>query len=164
MIGRFFLGALLALAFGGAAAAKNITLDYQAVMHIRDVHALPVLDDDSHQVGIGAFRGVAIFADDEVASHRYDGWFDLVDGSGGFHGYALWAFPDGSTLRAAYTGRAESIEPEGVNFAANFERFSGTGFFSNVSGEGGFTGRRLDAIDAGGSTYLKGQLRLTVPD
>ena len=146
------------------AGAADLDLSYQAVMHIRASEAAPVLDNPDHLVGIGAFRGLAILADGEIVRHRYDGWFDLTQGSGKFHGYALWRFADGSELRAAYDGEARRSDKEAVEVAARFREFSGTGRFAGVSGEGGFAGRRYDPIDQGGATYLKGSLSLSLPD
>jgi len=123
-----------------------------------------------HLVGVGAFRGIAIFDAEnpstpaEIAVHRYDGWFELRDGNGPFHGHALWTFKDGSTLRAAYEGRAENASDTGVDVSAEFHDFQGTGRFAGVDGEGSFKGRRLVPIEAGGGTYLRGALRLTLPD
>ncbi len=164
MFARLLQAALLVLTLVGTAAAKDLKLDYQAVMHIESSDSIAVLDNDAHRVGFAVFRGIAIFADEEVAVHRYEGWFDLENGSGAFHGYALFTFEDGSTLRSPYSGKAESIQPEGVHVEASFEGFTGTGRFEDASGAGSFAGRRLDAIDKGGATYLKGALTLTVPD
>lgn len=161
---RFLFGAFLVLVLGGTAAAKTLDHTYQAVMHIQKSHALPVLDDGAHVLGIAAFRGLAIFSEDDIAVHRYEGWFDLIAGSGRFHGYASWTFEDGSELRADYSGMASNPGSGGLEVEASFENFSGTGRFEIVSGEGGFTGRRLDPIDKGGNTYLNGMLKLTVPD
>lgn len=163
-IRRFLFGAFLALAMSGAAAAKTVDHTYQAVMHIQKSHAPPVLDDSAHVLGVAAFRGLAIFTENDIAVHRYEGWFELTAGSGRFHGYALWTFEDGSELRADYSGTASNPGSGGFEVEAQFQNFSGTGRFKTVSGEGGFTGRRLDPIDKGGSTYLNGLLKLTVPD
>ncbi|WP_419909454.1 hypothetical protein [Hoeflea sp.] len=160
---RLFLSALLIVTAIGVAHAETLTLEYQAVMHVRSSSATPVLDNASHVVGIAEFRGLAIFEGGEVAVHRYDGWFDLVDGSGKFHGYALWTFPDGSELRAPYSGAAMATSDGGVTVEATFEGFTGSGRFAGVHGDGGFSGRRLDAIDKGGSTYLQGTLAITQP-
>lgn len=157
-------GAILVMAIGGTATAKTLEQSYQAVMHIQESHALPVLDKEAHTIGIAAFRGLAIFSRDEVAVHRYEGWFDFIAGSGRFHGYASWTFEDGSELRADYSGTASNPGSGSLEVKADFENFSGTGRFKTVSGEGGFTGRRLDPIEKGGSTYLNGTLKLTVPD
>lgn len=148
----------------GAASAEDMELDYQAVMHVRSSNAIAVLDDSDHLVGTAVFRGLAVFTGGEVAVHRYEGWFDLKSGSGPFHGYALFAFQDGSTLRAAYDGTAQAVQPEGVTVNATFREFTGTGRFEAVRGTGKFSGRRFDAIDHGGSTYLRGTLTLSIPD
>ena len=149
---------------GGTAAAKDLKLDYQTVMHVRSADSIAVPDDEAHRVGIAVLRGIAIFIDKEVAVHRYEGWFDLDHGSGAFHGHALFTFEDDPTLRASSSGKAESIQPEGVHVETSFEGFTGTGRFENASGEGRFASLRLDAIDKGGATYVKGVLILTVPD
>ncbi len=164
MIGRLAIGVATALALSGAASAKDLELDYEAVMHVRSSDSIGVLDNEAHRVGFAAFRGLAVFAEEGVTVHRYEGWFDLVNGSGPFHGYALFTFADGSTLRAAYNGTAEAIEQDGVRVEAAFTEFSGGGRFEAVSGTGSFAGRRYDAIDQGGSTYVQGTLSLTVPD
>ncbi len=164
MFVRSILSGLLMLFLVGGVSAEDLNLDYQAVMHISSSDSTAILDNEAHRVGFATFRGIAIFADEELAVHRYDGWFDLTKGSGAFHGYALFTFEDGSTLRAAYSGEAESREPEGVSVEASFEKFTGTGRFQDATGSGGFAGRRLDAIDKGGATYLKGALELTIPD
>ncbi|MDA4848083.1 hypothetical protein [Hoeflea poritis] len=160
---RLVIAAALFLAAIGPLRAETLTLDYQAVMHVRASNATPILDNPDHLVGIAEFRGLAIFADGEIAVHRYDGWFDLVKGSGKFHGYALWTFEDGSELRAPYSGTAEATKDGGVAVRAAFEDFSGSGRFTEATGTGEFSGRRIDAIDKGGSAYLQGMLRITLP-
>lgn len=153
------IAALLLLPFSEANAA-DLKLSYQAVMHINKSRAAPVLDDKTHVIGIGAFRGIAIFPGEEPVQHRYDGWFDLQEGSGQFHGYALWTFADGSTLRASYMGQVELIAGDDAEVAAQFQNFTGTGSFQQVQGQGSFAGRRFEAIKQGGTTYLKGELSL----
>jgi len=86
MINRAISGLFLTVIAILPAAAGQIERNYQAVMHVREVHANPVLDDGTHVVGIGAFRGLAIFSDGEIAVHRYEDWFDMTNGSGKFHG------------------------------------------------------------------------------
>ena len=132
-------------------------------MHVRSTQAPPVLGDTSHVVGIAEFRGLAIFDGSKVTIHRHDGWFDIEDGSGSFHGYALWTFEDGSEIRAPYSGTVRPAGMNGVQVEATFESLSGSGRFEGATGAGGFMGRRLDAIDKGGSTYLKGKLTITTP-
>ncbi|WP_136659835.1 hypothetical protein [Nitratireductor sp. XY-223] len=160
---QLLLAAILILAAVVPPRAETLSLDYQAVMHVRSSTAVPVLDDAAHLVGIAEFRGLAIFADGTVAVHRYDGWFDLEEGSGKFHGYALWTFSDGSELRAPYSGAATATGDGGVAVEATFEGFTGSGRFAEATGTGEFSGRRLDAIDKGGSTYLDGKLAITTP-
>ncbi|MEX3006894.1 hypothetical protein [Hoeflea sp. TYP-13] len=160
---RILIGVLLVFGTLTAAHAATAEREYEAVMHVRSSQAMPILDDKSHIVGIAEFRGLAIFPEGEVAVHRYDGWFDLTNGTGTFHGYALWTFEDGSELRAPYSGTARSTGPDGIEVEARFEELTGTGRFEGATGSGGFSGRRLDAIDKGGSTYLKGKLSITLP-
>ncbi len=164
MIKRVFSVLVLAMMAMHTAQAETIELSYQAVTHVRESHAAPVLGREDHVVGIAAFRGIAIFAGGDIAVHRYDGWFDLTDGSGPFHGYALWRFDDGSELTAAYEGEARNIGAEGFHVEARIHGVTGTGRFAGASGDGGFSGRRLDPIDKGGSAYLNGTLSLTLPD
>lgn len=133
-------------------------------MHVRSSHADPVLDEVDHVVGIAEFGGIAILTDGRIVLHRYDGWFDVKRGSGPFHGYALWRFDDGSELQAAYSGEAREITGNDFDVEARFRDFSGTGRFAGAAGEGKFAGRRLEPIEEGGSTYLRGTLILTLPD
>jgi hypothetical protein len=145
------------------ASAEDLTLSYEAVMHVREVNAIPVLDRVEHQVGIGRFRGLAIFPDGVIV-HRYEGWFDLTEGSGPFQGYAMWTFGDGSELRAAYDGEALQDPAGGVRVSADLRDFEGTGRFEGVTGTGGFSGQRLDTLEEGGATHVTGLLDLTLPD
>ena len=135
-------------------------MSYRAAMPVRKSHALPVLGRAAHVIGIGAFEGQADFADGQIATHRYEGWFDLLDGSGRFHGYALWRFEDGSEIRAAYDGAARKAEAGGFAVSARLQDLSGTGRFADASGDGGFQGRRVEPIEQGGSTHLTGTLNL----
>jgi hypothetical protein len=144
----------------GLVQAKSVNRSYQAVMHVRESHAIKVLDSADHIVGVGTFRGLALFQNGEIAVHRYEGWFDLSKGSGKFHGYALWRFEDGSEIRASYNGLAKAAGNQGFEVEARFENFSGTGRFARANFEGQFNGRRLEPISQGGSTYLKGELTI----
>lgn len=142
----------------------QIKRTYKAVMHVRDSHAIPVLDRPEDVVGTGAFRGLAIFRNGDVAIHRYEGWFDLKKGSGKFHGYALWRFEDGSELRATYDGSASKSSSSDFEVKARIYDVAGTGRFAGASGEGSFWGRRFEPIEKGGSTLLDGTLTLELPN
>ena len=83
---RSVSSAMVLVAVASVGQAETLNLDYEAVMHVRAVHSVPILDDPEHVAGTGAFRGLAIFPGDEVAVHRYEGWFDLTSGSGAYHG------------------------------------------------------------------------------
>ncbi len=156
--------ALTLLAASLPATAEPITMSYQAITHIRSAHSTPVLDVPSHTVGVAAFRGLAIFPKQQIAVHRYDGWFDIKEGSGKFHGYALWRFDDKSEIRAAYDGRARKLGGKGFAVEATIRDVTGTGRFAGITGDGEFKGRRVEPIDKGGSTYLEGTLTLMTPD
>jgi len=160
ILATVMMGLLAAAPTYGAESKRT----YQAVMHVTDSHAGPVLDRPDHVVGTGAFRGLAIFRNGEVAVHRYEGWFDLEKGSGKFHGYALWRFEDGSELRAAYDGSASKSNNSDFEVKARIYDVKGTGRFAGVSGEGSFAGRRFEPIDKGGSTLLDGTLTLKLPN
>ncbi|MGI9520873.1 MAG: hypothetical protein ACR2PG_04410 [Hyphomicrobiaceae bacterium] len=149
---------LFALTLSCGALADTIERDYQAVMHITEAHTIEVFDDSKHVVGVGKFRGLAVFANGEVAKHRYEGWFDLTNGEGKFHGYALWQFEDGSELRADYDGAAVGARPSGISFKASFKTFVGTGRYTGAKVSGSYEGRRVEPVDKGGLTYLTGRL------
>jgi hypothetical protein len=158
---RLVFAALAFLALTPAAVnAAEVTLNYQAVMHVAKSESLPVLDNKKHLMGVGAFRGIAILPDGQLAQHQYDGWFDLAEGSGPFHGYARWLFSDGSTLSARYSGAVKANTKDDAEVSATFSEFSGTGRFQDATGQGSFAGRRFEAINKGGTTYLKGALTL----
>ena len=132
--------------------------------HVASSQAEPVLDDQAHLVGVAAFRGLAIFPDAVVAVHRYDGWFDLDGGSGDYRGYALWRFDDGSEIRAEYGGTVKELAGSDFEIEATIQVTSGTGRFAGATGKGTFTGPRIEPIEVGGSTYLKGTLTLLLPE
>ncbi|WP_172298456.1 hypothetical protein [Pseudoruegeria sp. HB172150] len=146
-----------------AVQAEQLEMSYEAVMHTAEVQTIEILDDPAHHVGIAKFRGIALFEAEKPIVHRYEGWFDLVDGSGAFHGHALWDFGDGSEIRAAYEGHAEATSDGGVTVSAEIHDFSGTGRFEGATGEGSFAGERIDTLEAGGGTYITGVLNLTTP-
>jgi len=143
------------------ALADERTLAYHAVVHITETHALPVPGRDGHEIGLAAFRGLAIFDDGRIANHWYSGSFDFVDGGGQFQGYMLWAFEDGSELRATYRGRAEPAEGGGITFEGTQSDVTGAGSYDGVTGEGSFAGRRVDHLGQGGDTWYRGTLTLT---
>ena len=159
--------ALVALPFMAAGAAE-LKLNYQAVMHISKSEALPVLDNKKHLMGVGAFRGIAIFPGDQpgdrpgdqIVRHEYDGWFDLLEGSGPFHGYVRWRFSDGSTLSARYDGAVKVVAADDAEVSATIRDFTVTGRFEGVKDQGSFAGRRFEPVTKGGTTYLKGSLTL----
>ncbi|WP_108660327.1 hypothetical protein [Acuticoccus kandeliae] len=157
--------ATLALLLGSTGlSAETLERQYQAVMHVRKVETIPVFGASDHVVGIAAFRGLAVFDDEEVVLHRYEGQFDIRDGSGPFEGYALWRFDDGSEITATYKGEAHEVSANDFEVSATFHDLRGTGRFDGAVGGGAFSGRRIDPIDQGGSTYLRGTLTLTLPD
>ncbi len=160
---RSLFGFTFAMMLAVPAWAGEMNLTYQAVMQVRSSHAMSVLDEAAHRLGIGAFKGLAIFPGGEVAAHRYEGWFDLKDGSGRFLGYARWQFDDGSTIWAKYDGTVRMMTSTNFRIEARLYDISGAGRFAGASGEGGFQGRRVESIESGGSTYLTGQLRLDLP-
>lgn len=143
--------------------ADSLELDYEAVMHVRETHSIQVLDDPEHLLGVAVFRGLAIFPDDEVAVHRYEGWFDLTSGSGRYHGYASWRFPDGSELRASYEGTIEKASDERFDVRATIQDVEGTMRFEDATGTGTFEGRRIEPLDLGGATFLNGSLDIDLP-
>lgn len=146
-----------------SAIAEQLNLRYQAVMHITEQHSITILDDPKHVMGLAQFQGLAIFADGEVVDHRYEGEFEVTPSDGTrFHGYALWRFADGAELRANYQGAATAAG-DGIEFESTFLTFTGTDRFEGVTGEGTFTGRRYDRLNAGGNTYAVGELNLVLP-
>jgi hypothetical protein len=157
------LTACLALALAGPVRAGEQELGYHLVVHVTDLQALPVPGQDNHEVGIAAFDGVAIFDDGRLANHGYAGSFDFVDGEGEFRGYALWSFADGSTLTSRYLGEAKATA-DGITLAGTHSNLAGTGGFEGASGEGRFTGSRIDHLDTGGDTHHRGVLTLTLPE
>jgi hypothetical protein len=145
------------------AGAADLSLTYQAIVHTTEVHAISVEGLPGRQIGVANFRGLAIFADGRVASHRYGGHFEFEDGDGSFAGYAFWAFDDGSTLEASYVGEAVATADGGITFTGSHDVRAGTGAYEGAAGGGSFAGRRVDHLDDGGDTYWQGSLDLTVP-
>ncbi len=158
MLTSFFLaGAVLA---GPPAMAQEQTLTFQVVAHTTETHDMFVPGQPEHQVGIAAFRGLAIFPDGQIANHWYSGSFDFIKGSGEIRGYALWVFKDGAKISAAYSGTAKAVAGGGITFTAQYTNVTGAGRFANLRGEGTFAGQRVDYFKQGGDTYFTGTLRL----
>lgn len=138
-------------------------LPYDLVVHVSDIQSLPVPGREGHTVGIAAFDGIAVFDDGRIANHSYAGSFDFIDGEGTFEGYALWAFEDGSRLTSSYTGSAKATAT-GISLEGHHTDLAGTGSMEGATGEGTFTGSRIDHLETGGDTYHRGVLTLTLPD
>jgi hypothetical protein len=149
------------LVAAGEARAQAQVLDFQVVAHTTAVHSLPIPGRDGHEIGVAAFRGLAIFPGDQIASHWYSGNFDFVKGSGRIAGYALWQFEDGSRIEATYSGEAKAAADGGITFTAQYKDIVGTGRYAGMRGEGTFAGRRVDFLKQGGDTYFRGKLTLT---
>jgi len=164
---RNLRGSCLLVAIGcgpiaATASAAEIALTYQAVMHTTEVHGVPVPGVAGREIGVAAFRGLAIFDDGRIANHRYVGHFDFQDQNGPIAGEALWVFDDGSTLRARYAGDAVAAGA-GITFTGSHSAVSGSGTYADAEGSGTFEGRRVDHLADGGDTYYSGTLDLTVP-
>jgi hypothetical protein len=144
------------------AGAEEVTLRFQAVMHTTEVHGLPVEGQPGREIGVASFRGLAIFADGRIANHWYVGHFDFEGQNGPIAGQAFWAFEDGSTLRASYTGEAVAAADGGITFTGSHSDLSGSGTYAGVEGSGTFEGQRVDHLQDGGDTYYAGTLELTV--
>jgi hypothetical protein len=162
------IAAAAALAAGCAlaaaqASAADVSLSYQAIVHVTEVHQIPVQGRPGHAIGIAAFRGLAIFEDSRIANHWYAGHFEFEQQNGPFAGQALWVFEDGSTLRASYAGKAIAADGGGISFTGQHSAVAGTGAYDGASGSGTFEGRRVDYLQEGGDTYFSGTLDLTVP-
>lgn len=155
--------AVALLALVGPIEAAEQTLGYDLVVHVSDLQVVPVPGQDGHVVGIAAFDGIAIFDDGRIANHQYAGSFDFIDGEGTFHGYALWAFEDGSRLTSSYVGEAKATA-SGISLEGRHGDLAGTGSFSGATGEGSFTGSRIDHLETGGDTHHRGELTMTLPD
>lgn len=154
--------ALAATVAAPAARAEPMTLAYQAVMHVAESYAMPLLGNDRHVVGTAAFQGLALLeGGDDVAMHRYAGWFEIEGEAGRFHGALDFSFGDGATLTAAYEGVIDTVSETDFEFSATVRDVTGTGRFAGVTGEGTFSGRRYGPIAQGGLTHVSGALELT---
>ncbi len=157
---RALIFVVFALLLGGPAVAQEQTLNFQVVAHTTESHDLLVPEQPEHRIGLVSFRGLAIFADGQIANHWYSGTFDFTKGSGEIRGYALWVFKDGTKLSAAYRGEAKPASGGGVTFSARYTDVTGTGRFAKLRGEGTFEGQRIDYFKQGGDTYFRGTLML----
>ena len=152
---------LCGLLLSVSARGEEQVLSYQVFVHNTDVHAFPVPGQPDRSVGIAAFRGISLFGDGRIAGHQYSGHFDFKDGGGQFNGYALWVFEDGSKIETVYVGEATAAEGGGISFTGKHTQVTGSGLYEGVTGEGSFTGRRIDLLEEGGDTYQSGTLTLT---
>ena len=105
---NFLIGwlGIVALVSGAETSARELILEYDAVVHVTNVNAVSPPGAPARRVGVASFKGIAVFDGGRLANHRYAGHFDFKDGAGTFAGYAVWVFADGSTLRSAYAGEA----------------------------------------------------------
>jgi hypothetical protein len=161
----FLLTAIsMGAAFTGGARAEERTLEYRAVVHATEVHTTSVPGQEGHEVGVAAFRGLAIFDDGRIANHWYSGTLDFVEGSGPIEGYALWVFDDGARLRSRYSGTAKATAEGGITFEGRHAELTGSGAYAGVRGEGSFAGERINHLRGDeGDTYQRGVLKLSLP-
>ncbi|MEM1343889.1 MAG: hypothetical protein AAGI34_04820 [Pseudomonadota bacterium] len=138
---------------------ERVHLDYRAVMQLGRSEALPPFDEPGRCHGVAEYRGLALFPDNQVVMHRYQGRYDLTDGSGDFEGEAVWRFANGASITARYLGQARR-GTRSVTFDGHLERVEGTGNFAGVRGSGRFGGLRSEPVSSGGTTEVEGQLIL----
>lgn len=152
----------LGSAIADDARAEDQTLQYHAVVHATEVHTMSVPGQETHEIGVAGFRGLAIFEDGRIANHWYSGTLDFVEGSGRIEGYALWVFEDGARLHSRYSGTAKATAEGGITFEGRHADLTGSGAYAGVRGEGSFGGERINHLRGDeGDTYQRGVLKLS---
>lgn len=123
--------AVLMVTGTGAVLADGHELTFQLVVHSIDMKVVEAPDAKGHILGTGNFKGVAVFADGDIADKTFVFSFDETDGVGTGHGYSTYTFVDGSSITARFDDVSGGDSPGG-----DYEVLSGTGRFEGATGTG----------------------------
>lgn len=145
-----------------AVAQTKTTVQYRQVHHETESHYFPVDNPDKgHVYGAWSRKGLAIFADGEVAAYSALGNIDITKGKGTISGYDRTVFGDGSTWTTKFEGQF-SIGPNGLWVIPHGGKFiEGTGRFAGIQGTLTYTSRQVDkskefkslAVTEGSASY-----------
>lgn len=140
--------------------AKEQLLKFRLVTHSLETNAIPASNAEGHLLGVGKFRGVAIFDDGRLADKSFTVSFDYTKGIGPYHGYSIYTFEDGSTIVARFDGNAKA-GPDGRRSRGEYSDLIGIGTFEGVQGGGWFESRSSPWEQ--GASLFDGEFALTLP-
>ena len=150
---------VVGLATTGAEAEEQV-LKFRLVTHSVDMNVIPASKAEGHIIGVGKFRGVAVFEDGRIADKSFTSSFDYTKGLGPYHGYSTYTFEDGSTIRARFDGGAET-GPDGRVSQGKYSELTGTGQYEGVTGSGWFKSKSVPWEQ--GANLFDGEFKLSLP-
>lgn len=163
MVRSFIATALLVLLVGlttAPAEAAEQTLKFRLVTYALNVTAIPASNTEGHILGVGKFRGVAVFEDGGLADKLFTVSFDYTEGVGPFHGYSTYIFEDGSTIGARFDGTSE-VGKNGRVIRGEYSVLTGTSRYEGVKGSGSFVSKPVPWEE--GAVLYDGEFKLTIP-
>ena len=155
MVRMFIPSALAALVAGaviGDATAEEQSLAFQLITHRIDMNVVDAPDAEGHKLGLGNYKGVAVFEDGRIADKTFVFSFDGNNSIG----YSRYTFLDGSSIALSF----KSSEDETDITIGEYTVLSGTGQYEGVTGTGSFK-ELEDPWD--GASLFDGRFELTLP-
>ena len=147
--------AVIVMTSSGAAFADGHELTFRLVTHTIDMKVVEAPDAEGHILGTGNFKGVAVFADGEIADKTFVFTFDETDGVGTGFGYSTYTFMDGSSITARFDDVTEADTSGG-----EYQVLSGTGKYEGAKGTGWY--KKVDEPWEGASLF-DGAFSLDLP-
>ena len=163
MVRSLIATTLLVLLVGlttSSAQAEEQTLKFRLVAHTLSITAIPASKTEGHIIGVGKFRGVAVFEDGRLADKVFTVSFEYTKGVGPFHGYSTYVFEDGSTIGARFDGTSEASK-NGRVIRGEYSALTGTGRYEGVKGSGSFVSKPVPWEE--GAVLYDGEFKLTMP-
>jgi hypothetical protein len=139
----FTLFIIVAWLFGFVVETRAETRKWRIYTYVAQMEILPVGDTEGHFLSMGIRRGLAHFADGEVAV--FVNWWtvDVTKGHATAQGYALYTFEDKSTFAAKFEV-AQQPGPQGLpSYKGTGKITKGTGRFEGIQGNVTIEGKNL---------------------
>jgi hypothetical protein len=137
------------------------TLKFRIVSHSTGGVTIDAADGvDGHILGAAKFIGIALLDDGRVGSVTYFATYDYTKGNGEYSTFETIKFDDSSILRLRNTGKAV-VEGGKMSFNdGKTEVLGGEGKYKVATGNGVYSGKRVNPIADGGDSYFESTLQL----